>query len=60
MTKKKTKTMKKKSKKPHKDLYHLTMLLKYTERSVKGDSEELDAYFTGQASRIKKQIKDLK
>lgn len=60
MTKnKKGKSMKKQNK-PHKDLHHLTMLLKYTELNVKDDSSNLDEYFKNQASRLKKQLRDLK
>lgn len=60
MKNKKDKKMKKTNKKPHKDLHHLTMLLKYTERNVTGDGSYLDQYFANQADRIKKQIKELK
>ena len=47
-------------KKPHKDFYHLTMLLKYTERSVKNDGSNVDEYFKGQAERIRGKLRGLK
>ena len=59
MAKKKAKTVKK-VKKPHKDLHHLSMLLKYTERNVKNDGTNIDNYFKNQAERLRKQIEELK
>ena len=53
------KAMKKKDKKPHRDLHHLTMLLKYTERNVTGDGSYLDELFNNQAERLRKQIEEL-
>lgn len=60
MTKKKGKTVKKKTKKPHKDLHHLTMIFKYTERNIKGDGSDMDTLFIEQAARIWKRIEELK
>ena len=57
-TKKKAKPMKKQ--KPHKDLHHLTMCLKFTERSIKNDGSELDEFFKGQASRLRERLRGLK
>jgi len=54
------KKMAKKSKKQHKDFHHLSMLLKYTERSIKGDSSDLDNYFKQSATRLKEKIRGLK
>jgi hypothetical protein len=59
MTKKRKKSMKKINK-PHKDVHHFTMLLKYTERNIKNDGSFLDDYFKNQADRLKKQLKGLK
>lgn len=60
--KKKDKNMKakQKAKKPHKDLHHLTMCLKYTERNVKGDGTDLDEFFRSQAEKLRKEIEDLR
>jgi hypothetical protein len=38
----------------------LERVLVLTLRAVKGDSDELDLFFTNQANRLKGQIKDLK
>lgn len=58
--KKRNKTMKKtKTKKSHKDLYHLTMVLKYTERNIKNDGSDMDELFKTQAEKVKKQIGEL-
>lgn len=59
MTKKKAKNMKKKSKKPHPELYHLNMVLKYTERNVKDDGSDMDELFKEQAERVKERIRGL-
>lgn len=45
--------------KPHPDLYHLTMVLKYTERNIKGDGSDMDSLFVEQAIRIKNRIGEL-
>ena len=50
----------KKSKKPHKDLHHVTMLLKYTERSIKNDGSYVDEYIKGQAERLREKLKEMK
>ena len=62
LMKKKGKSMKTKKtvKAPHKDLYHLTMCLKLTEQSIKGDSEDLDSYFISQAEKLREKIRGLK
>jgi hypothetical protein len=60
VTKKKKKPMKKlKAKKPHPDLYHLTMVLKYTERNIKNDGSDMDSLFKAQAERVKERIRGL-
>jgi hypothetical protein len=60
MTKKKAKKKPmKKTKLPHKDLHHLTMILKYTELSINNDGSDMDQVFKSQADRIKKQIEGL-
>lgn len=60
MTKKKVKTMKKqKTKKSHPDMYHLNMVLKYTEKNIKGDGSDMDELFKNQALRVKQRIKGL-
>ena len=60
MTKKKKakKPMKKKSK-PHPDLYHLTMVLHYTERNIKNDGSDMDSLFKAQSERVKERIRGL-
>ncbi len=55
--KKKPKPMKKP--KPHKDLRHLTMVLKYTIRNIKNDGSDLDNCFKEQAEKVRKQIEGL-
>ena len=57
--KKKAKPVKKKTVKPHRDLYHLTMLLKYTERNIVNDGSGMDELFKNQAVRLRKQMKKL-
>jgi hypothetical protein len=57
--KKKSKPMKKPKAKPHPDLYHLMMVLKYTERNIKNDGSDMDSLFKAQAERVKERIRGL-
>lgn len=58
--KKKAKPMKKRTKpKPHPDLHHLMMLLKYTQRNIKNDGSDMDELFKRQEDRIWKRLGEL-
>ena len=57
--KKGKKPMKKKAKPPHKDLFHLTNILRLTERNIKNDGTDLDEFFKGQAAKIRKELENI-
>ena len=59
MTKKKKAKKPMKKKKDHPDLHHLTMLLKYTQRNIKGDGSDMDELFKRQEDRIQKRLGEL-
>lgn len=57
--KNKKKTKVKKNSESLREINHLRTLLKYTERSIRGDSEALDDLFIGQADKIQDKIDKL-
>jgi hypothetical protein len=60
MTKKKRNKPMKKTKAPHKDLHHFTMILKLTEGTIKNDGSDVDEFFKNQAKRLRKVVEGLK